>query len=159
MDTWFASTFCLVWIMLLWTLVYLSIIYVQDSAFILGGYTPRGGTAGSYSSSMFILFYFFVKNGTVSVAAPFKFLPVKCNVSTSSPTFDVFFFWPQLWQVKIPRLWLNWSCSWSLHTATATPDPSCICDLCHSLWQRRILNPMSKARGQIHILTETMSCP
>ena len=25
-------------------------------------------------------------------------------------------------------------------TATATPDLSCICDLCHSLWQRRVLN-------------------
>ena len=31
-------------------------------------------------------------------------------------------------------------------TATAMPDLSCICDLCHSLWQYRILNPLSKAR-------------
>ena len=28
-------------------------------------------------------------------------------------------------------------------TATATWDPSCICDLHHSLWQSLILNPLS----------------
>ena len=31
-------------------------------------------------------------------------------------------------------------------TATATWDQSHICDLKHSLWQCRILNPLSKAR-------------
>ena len=41
-------------------------------------------------------------------------------------------------------------------TAIATPDPSRICDLHHSLRQRqrRILNPLSKARDQIHILMD-----
>ena len=38
-------------------------------------------------------------------------------------------------------------------TATATPDPSCICNLHRSLCQ--ILNPLSKARGQTHILMGT----
>ena len=33
-------------------------------------------------------------------------------------------------------------------TATATWDPSCVCDLHHSPWQCRILNPRSKARDQ-----------
>ena len=37
-------------------------------------------------------------------------------------------------------------------TATATPDPSCICDLHCSLW---ILNPLSEARDQTHVLMET----
>ena len=37
-------------------------------------------------------------------------------------------------------------------TATATPDPSHICDLCHSSQQRQILNPLSEARDQSHIL-------
>ena len=32
-------------------------------------------------------------------------------------------------------------------TATATPDPSYICDLHCSLWQCEILNPLSKARN------------
>ena len=43
--------------------------------------------------------------------------------------------------------------------ATATPDPSHICDLCHSLQQRQIFNPLSEARDGTHILTETMSGP
>ena len=33
-------------------------------------------------------------------------------------------------------------------TATATPDPSHICNLHHSSWQRQILNALSKARDQ-----------
>ena len=28
--------------------------------------------------------------------------------------------------------------------ATATPDPGHTCSLCHSLWQRRVLNPLSR---------------
>ena len=34
-------------------------------------------------------------------------------------------------------------------TATATPDPSHVCNLHHSSWQCQILNPLSKARDQI----------
>ena len=40
-------------------------------------------------------------------------------------------------------------------TATATQDLSRDCDLCHSSQQHRILNPLSKAMGQIGILMET----
>ena len=40
-------------------------------------------------------------------------------------------------------------------TATATPDSSRICYLHHSSWQQRILNPLSKARDQTHILMDT----
>ena len=32
--------------------------------------------------------------------------------------------------------------------ATATPDPSCACDLHHSAWHRQILNPLSEARDR-----------
>ena len=35
------------------------------------------------------------------------------------------------------------------------PDPSPICDLCHSLWQRWILNPLSEARDGTCILMDT----
>ena len=38
---------------------------------------------------------------------------------------------------------------------TAIPDPSCICDLCCSLQPCQILNPLSKARAQTHILVAT----
>ena len=37
-------------------------------------------------------------------------------------------------------------------TATATPDPGCVCDLHHSLWQCRTLNLLSEARDQTHNL-------
>ena len=40
-------------------------------------------------------------------------------------------------------------------TAMATPDPSHICDLHHSLQQSWILNPLSRARDQICILMDT----
>ena len=39
-------------------------------------------------------------------------------------------------------------------TATVTLDLGHISDLHHSLWQHLILNPLSKARAQTHILTE-----
>ena len=41
-------------------------------------------------------------------------------------------------------------------TATAMPDPSRVCSLSHSLKQCHILNPLSKARDQTHILMDTM---
>ena len=40
-------------------------------------------------------------------------------------------------------------------TATATQDPSRVCDLHHSLWQCWILNLLSKARDRTCILTDT----
>ena len=39
-------------------------------------------------------------------------------------------------------------------TATATQDPSHVCNLYHSFWQRQIPDPLSEARGQTHILTD-----
>ena len=41
-----------------------------------------------------------------------------------------------------------------LATATATQDPSRICDLHHSLQQRGILNPLSKAKDRTCILMD-----
>ena len=40
-------------------------------------------------------------------------------------------------------------------TAMATPDPSHILDLHYNLWQCQILNPLSKARDETHILMDT----
>ena len=40
-------------------------------------------------------------------------------------------------------------------TATATWDPSHICDLHHSSWQHQILNPLSKARDQNQVVVDT----
>ena len=40
-------------------------------------------------------------------------------------------------------------------TATATPDLSHICGLCHSSWQCLIHSPLSGARNRTHILMDT----
>ena len=40
-------------------------------------------------------------------------------------------------------------------TATATWDPSHVCDLHHGSWQHRILNPLSEARNRTCILMDT----
>ena len=40
-------------------------------------------------------------------------------------------------------------------TATATPDLSCICDLCCGLWQLQIINPLIEARDWTCILLDT----
>jgi len=43
--------------------------------------------------------------------------------------------------------------------ATATPDPSHICNLYQSSWQRQIPNPLSKVKDQTHILMDpTRAC-
>ena len=39
--------------------------------------------------------------------------------------------------------------------ATAMLDLSCVCDLHHSSWQCRILNPLSEARDRTHVLMDT----
>ena len=44
-------------------------------------------------------------------------------------------------------------------TATATPETSYICDLPHSSWQLKVLNPLNRARDQTRILAETTSGP
>ena len=57
--------------------------------------------------------------------------------------------------MKIPRLGVKSELQLPAYiTATATRDPSCVCDLHHSSWQRRILNPLSKARDQACILMD-----
>ena len=40
--------------------------------------------------------------------------------------------------------------------ATATPDPSRVCNLHRSSWQHQILNPLSQARDQTCVLMDTV---
>ena len=51
------------------------------------------------------------------------------------------------WHMEVPRLGVRLELKPPAYaTATATPDPSRICNLHHSSWQCRILNLLSKAR-------------
>ena len=61
--------------------------------------------------------------------------------------FSFFFLWPQLRHMEVPGLVVKLKLPLQVYTtATATPDLSCISDLCHRLWQHQILNPLSEAR-------------
>ena len=74
----------------------------------------------------------------------------------SGYNFFFFFFRLQLQHMELPILEIKWEMKQSAYvTATAMPDPSCILGLCHSLQQRLILNPLSKATDQTYILMET----
>ena len=60
--------------------------------------------------------------------------------------------------MEVPRLGVYLELQLPAYTtATATPDPSHVCDLHHSSWQLWLLNPLSEARDQIRILTDTSS--
>ena len=50
------------------------------------------------------------------------------------------------------RGWIGAVAAGLYTTATETQDPSHICNLHHSSWQRWILNSLSKARDQSHVL-------
>ena len=78
-------------------------------------------------------------------------------VSQSSgfcPPVCLFFFLlfrAHLWHMQVPRLKVESESELQLPayiTATATPDPSGVCDLHHSSWQHWILNPLSKTRDR-----------
>ena len=56
---------------------------------------------------------------------------------------------PHLKHVEVPRIGIKLELQLLVYTtAIAMPDRSCICDLYHSPWQCRILNPLSKARDR-----------
>ena len=58
--------------------------------------------------------------------------------------------------MEVPRLQVTLELQLLAYaTTTAMGDLSCICDLHHSSWQRWILNPLSEARDQTCILTDT----
>ena len=58
--------------------------------------------------------------------------------------------------MEVPRLGVKSELYLQAYTtATATLDPSHICKLHHSLWQRQILNPLSEASDGTCILMDT----
>ena len=72
--------------------------------------------------------------------------------------FSFFFLILHLQHMEVPRLGVESELklpAYATATATATQEPSHICDLHCPLWQHQILNPLSKARDQTHILMDT----
>ena len=77
---------------------------------------------------------------------------------------DSFFFFffvflgPHPEHMEVPRLGVKLELQLQLPaytTETATPDLSHVCELHHSSWQHRILNPPREARDRIHVLMGT----
>ena len=105
--------------------------------------------------------------------------PVLKKISTSFPTFlspflnasalnflvfplffPLSFLGPHLWHMEVPSVGAELEMqSLAYTTITAAPDPSCIWDLHHSSWQRRIFKPLNEARDQISILIDTSQIP
>ena len=62
---------------------------------------------------------------------------------------------PHLRYMEAPRLGVETELQLPASAvATAAQDPSCVCDLHQSSWQCRILNPLSGARDQTHVLMD-----
>ena len=93
--------------------------------------------------------------------APLPLIPHQLCHSENSRSLDPFFFFfcfseLHLLHMEVPWLWFESELQLPAYTtATKMPDPSCICDLCHSSQQCWILNPMSEARDQTCILMDT----
>ena len=72
----------------------------------------------------------------------------------SAKNFLSFFFFSFIFRATPVAYGSSWAKWWiraaveTYATATAMPDLSCICGLCHSFWQCWILNPLSEARDQ-----------
>ena len=87
------------------------------------GCVARNRIAGSYSNSGFNSFFFFLS--------------------------FCYFFGPLPRHMEVPRLGVQSELQPPAYTrATATRDPSRVCNLHHSSRQRRILNPLSKGRDR-----------
>ena len=63
------------------------------------------------------------------------------------------FLEPNPWHTEVLRLGVESELQLPANTiATETPDPSCIFDLYHNSWQRRILKPLNKPRDRTYNL-------
>ena len=82
--------------------------------------------------------------------------PQRMTFGKEEITRTFFFFFPglHLWHMKVLRLGDESELQLPAYT-TATQDPSCVCNLHHSSWHSRFLNPLSEARDWSHVLMDT----
>ena len=127
------STFLLLSIMLLQPCMYR---YLKILLSILL-FIPQSRIAGSYNNYIFNFF-----------EEPPPCLPQWLHHFTFLPA-------RHLWHMEVPRLRVKSELQLLAYTtATATQDPSCICNLHHSSRQHRIPDPLGKARDQTLILMD-----
>ena len=71
-------------------------------------------------------------------------------------SFLFFFKGLQVWHMEVPKLRVQSELQLLAYTtATATQDPSPVCDLHHSSGQRQIPDPLSRARNRTYFLRDT----
>ena len=107
-----------------------------------------GGTMTSIRFSISLLYHFY--------------LPPLPSYSSGLFPFSLFFFfffvffWPHVWHMEVPRLAVELELRLLAYTtATATPNPSRICELHGSLQEHWILNPLKEARDWTYVLMDT----
>ena len=109
----------------------------QNTAFNSFVFIPQSRIAGSYNNYIFNFF-----------EEPPPCLPQWLHHFTFLPA-------RHLWHMEVPRLQVKSELQLLAYaTATATRDPSCVCNLHHSSWQHRIPDPLGKARDQTLILMD-----
>ena len=90
------------------------------------------------------------------IAPPYTFYIYFLRFITKYYFFIFIFLGPYPRHMEVTRLGVQLEPQLPAYTtATATPDPSCICNLHHSSWQHRILNSLSEARDRTHIRRDT----
>ena len=121
------------------------------------GYIPRSGIAGSWG------FFVYLLRNCQTVLQSFRLFPPseKLRFYSNMSSMHIrrkpkhFFLGLHPRHMEIPRPGVKLELQLPAYTtATATPDPRRVCNLCRSLWQHWLLNPLSKARDQTHILME-----
>ena len=81
---------------------------------------------------------------------------MKVNLLKNIYIYFFFFLGLDLQHMEFPRLGVKSELQLQVYTkATAIPDLSLTCDLCHGLQQCQILNPLSEARDQTLTLVDT----
>ena len=87
--------------------------------------------------------------------------PKKTPPPEKKPTIQSFglyilFLWPHPQDMEVAEVGVESELQLlACATAMATLDPRYMCNLCHSLQQCRILNPLSNPRDGTYMLTET----
>jgi len=108
------------------------------------------GPQSSADLTSYPIFLSYVPETTVSQAAPF------CSHQCFIFLVVVVFLGLHSWHTEIPRLGVESKLQLPVYTtAEATPDPSLVCNLYHTSWQRWILNPLSEVRNRTRVLMDT----
>ena len=96
-------------------------------------------------------------SGNARVSIPVCLIPRSIFLTTELSCF-VLFLGAHPWHMEVPRLGVKLKLERLAYTtATATQDPSRVCNLHHSSWQRQILKPLSEAKDWTCILMELKS--